>query len=90
MVSLGKVTTLKAGTYELREIMVPVFLKGECVYESPAVMDIRSYCIEEQNTLWEESRRLINPHEMYVDLSDKLFDMKKQLISEFSMKKRYK
>jgi len=85
-----KVTTLKGGTYEMREIMVPVFLKGECVYESPAVMDIRAYCIEEQNTLWEESRRLINPHEMYVDLSDKLFDMKKQLISEFSMKKRYK
>ena len=83
-----KETTLKGGTYELREIMVPVFLKGKCVYESPEVMDIRSYCMEEQNTLWEESRRLINPHEMYVDLSDRLYTIKKQLINDYSMKKR--
>ena len=68
--------------------MVPVFLKGKCVYESPEVMDIRSYCMEEQNTLWEESRRLINPHEMYVDLSDRLYTIKKQLINDYSMKKR--
>ena len=51
-------------------------------------MDIRSYCMEEQNTLWEESRRLINPHEMYVDLSDRLYTIKKQLINDYSMKKR--
>ncbi len=82
-----KETTLPGGSYELREIMVPVFLKGECVYESPSVMEIRSYAIEEQNTLWEESRRLINPHEMYVDLSDKLYDLKKRLISDYSLEK---
>ena len=52
-------------------------------------MEIRDYCQQELNTLWDESRRLINPHEMYVDLSDKLFDLKKKLISEFSMKKRH-
>ena len=81
-----KKTTLKGGTYEMREIMVPVFKDGVCVYESPAVMDIRQYAIEEQNTLWDESRRLINPHQVYVDLSDKLYAMKKQLIQDYSMK----
>ena len=49
-------------------------------------MDIRQYAIEEQNTLWDESRRLINPHQVYVDLSDKLYAMKKQLIQDYSMK----
>ena len=81
-----KKTTLKGGTYEMREIMVPVFKDGVCVYESPAVMDIRQYAIEELNTLWDESRRLINPHQVYVDLSDKLYAMKKQLIQDYSMK----
>ena len=81
-----KKTTLKGGTYEMREIMVPVFKDGVCVYESPALMDIRQYAIEEQNTLWDESRRLINPHQVYVDLSDKLYAMKKQLIQDYSMK----
>ena len=68
-----KKTHLKGGTYTLRELMVPVFKNGECVYTSPSVMDIRKYCMEEQNTLWDETRRLVNPHEVYVDLSDRLY-----------------
>ena len=60
--------------------MVPIFKNGTCVYTSPKVMDIREYCIQEQNTLWEESRRLVNPQEVYVDLSDKLYDIKKTLL----------
>ncbi len=79
-----KETLLKGGTYELREIMVPVFLGGECVYTSPSVMDIRDYAFQELDTLWEESRRLMNPHQVYVDLSDKLFEMKKKLLNEYS------
>ena len=75
-----KRTKLKGGTYTLRELMVPVFKNGTCVYTSPKVMDIREYCIQEQNTLWEESRRLVNPQEVYVDLSDKLYDIKKTLL----------
>ena len=75
-----KRTRLKGGTYTLRELMVPVFKNGTCVYTSPKVMDIREYCIREQNTLWEESRRLVNPQEVYVDLSDKLYDIKKTLL----------
>ena len=77
-----KKTHLKGGTYTLRELMVPVFKNGECVYTSPSVMDIRKYCMEEQNTLWDETRRLVNPHEVYVDLSDRLYRMKTDLLNQ--------
>ncbi|MCD7842302.1 MAG: nicotinate phosphoribosyltransferase [Lachnospiraceae bacterium] len=77
-----KKTKIKAGTYEIRELLVPVFLKGECVYTSPAVMDIRDYCEQEKNTLWPETRRLTNPHDVYVDLSDKLYEIKRGLLNQ--------
>ena len=79
-----KKTKYKAGTYEIRELLVPIFVDGECVYESPSVMEMREYCHQEQNTVWEESRRLVNPHKVYVDLSDKLYKMKAQLLEELS------
>ena len=59
-----------------------MFKIGECVYTSPSVMDIRKYCMEEQNTLWDETRRLVNPHEVYVDLSDRLYRMKTDLLNQ--------
>ena len=79
-----KRTKLHPGEFTLRELMIPVFRNGKCVYTSPAVMDIRKYCLEEQDTLWEESRRLVNPHEIYVDLSRPLYDMKLRLLDEIS------
>ena len=79
-----KKTKLKGGTYHMRELLVPIFLKGECVYTSPSVMEIRDYCIQEQNTLWDETRRLTNPHEVYVDLSDKLFRIKSGLLDQMN------
>ncbi len=75
-----KKTKLAGGSYTMREIMVPVFLNGECCYESPKVMDIRAYCQQELSTLWDETRRLINPHKVYVDLSKKLYDIKIELL----------
>lgn len=75
-----KKTKLKGGTYTMREMMVPVFIGGECVYESPKVMDIREYCRQELETLWPETRRLVNPHKVYVDLSKKLYDIKIELL----------
>lgn len=81
-----KKTRLPGGSYTMRELLVPVFQKGECCYESPRVMDIRSYCQEELNTLWDETRRLINPHQIYVDLSKKLYDIKIQLLDQMSEK----
>ena len=81
-----KKTKLKGGTYIIKSIMVPVFKNGECVYTSPAVMDIREYCRQELETLWEETKRLVNPHNVYVDLSKKLYDIKIQLLDQMSEK----
>ena len=81
-----KRTLIQGGTYKIRELLVPIFKKGVCCYESPSVMEIRNICEKEKNTLWEESRRFVNPQEVYVDLSQKLYDMKKRLIEEMSLK----
>ena len=75
-----KKTKLPGGSYYLRELLVPIFQNGQCVYESPSVMQIQSYCREQLNTLWEETRRLVNPQEVYVDLSDQLYQIKKSLL----------
>ena len=81
-----KKTKFKAGTYTLREMLVPVFQKGECVYTSPSVMEIRDYCTREKDTLWEETKRFANPHEVYVDLSEKLFRIKNDLLEQMGKK----
>ncbi len=80
-----KKTKIHAGTFTLREIMVQVFKNGECVYNDPATtMEIRDRCLKEQATMWDETRRLVNPHQMYVDLSDKLYAIKSKLLEEMS------
>lgn len=81
-----KKTKLKGGTYTMRPIMEHIFEKGQCIYTSPKVMDIRAYCQEELNTLWDETRRLVNPHKVYVDLSKKLYDVKLELLDQMSEK----
>ncbi len=80
-----KKTRLRGGTYTMREMLVPIFKDGSCVYESPCVMDIREYCLQEQATLWDEAKRLINPHKVYVDLSDSLYHIKAELLHQMSM-----
>ncbi|OUQ58527.1 nicotinate phosphoribosyltransferase [Tyzzerella sp. An114] len=79
-----KKMNLKPGEYYVRELLVPIFIKGECVYESPKTMDIKKYCDNELNTLWDEHRRLKNPHIVPVDLSEKLYNLKHELIDEMS------
>lgn len=81
-----KKTKILGGTYELRELLVPVIKEGKRVYTSPSVMELRTYCQKEQNTLWDESRRFANPQKVYVDLSQKLYDLKKNLLEEMSSK----
>ena len=81
-----KKTKVLGGTYEVRELLVPVIREGKRVYESPSVMELREYCQKEQNTLWDESRRFVNPQKVYVDLSQKLWDLKKDLLEEISEK----
>ena len=82
-----KKTLLEAGTYTMREILTPVFINGECVYESPSVTEIAAYCKQEKETLWDETKRLSNPHRVYVDLSQKLYDEKQRLLNEMSVAK---
>ena len=77
-VDTWKKTKVLGGTYELRELLVPVIREGKRIYTSPSVMELREYCLKEQNTLWDESRRLVNPQKVYVDLSQKLYDLKKE------------
>ncbi len=77
-----KKTLLKGGTYEMKEILIPVFQNGQCIYESPSVMEIQQYCKRQLDTLWEESRRLVNPQEVFVDLSDRLYEMKQNLLNQ--------
>ena len=76
-----KKTTIGGGTYRLRELLIPIFSKGECVYESPGVMDIQAFCKKEKETIWDETKRFVNPSEIYVDLSDKLYEMKTALLN---------
>lgn len=78
-----KKTNLEPNTYTIRELLIPVFQNGKCVYHSPKVMDIRAYCQQELDTLWEESKRLVNPHEVHVDLSRKLWNMKNDLLDSY-------
>lgn len=79
-----KYTNLKGGSYTMRKLLVPIFEKGHCVYNSPSVMDIQKYCEQEKNTLWNETKRFANPHKVYVDLSDQLFEMKRNILQELS------
>lgn len=79
-----KKSTLKGGSYEMRPLLVPIFLGGKLVYNCPSVEEIKAYCKKEQESLWEECRRLTNPHAVHVDLSDKLYEMKKGLLAQYS------
>ncbi|MGB8455450.1 MAG: nicotinate phosphoribosyltransferase [Anaerocolumna sp.] len=79
-----KKTYLRAGSYTLREILKPIFKDGKCIYTSPSVMEIREYCQKEQDTLWDETRRLVNPHDVYVDLSNELYQLKNQLLDNIN------
>lgn len=83
-----KQTLLEPGTYTVRELLVPVFINGECVYTSPSVMDIRSYCSSELATLWEETKRFVNPQEVYIDLSERLYRTKQELLDTIHKKNK--
>lgn len=66
-----------------RPLLAPIFKAGECVYTSPTLHDIREYCAEQIDTLWDEVKRFENPHKYYVDLSEKLWEIRKLLIEEY-------
>ncbi|MCI8440992.1 MAG: nicotinate phosphoribosyltransferase [Provencibacterium sp.] len=65
-------------------LLLPVFEKGQCVYESPSLQDIRSYCLDQVDHLWDEVKRFEHPHRYYVDLSHKLWQVKNDLLERMS------
>ena len=67
-----------------RELMVPIFQNGECVYDSPDVPQIAAYCRAQTATLWDEVLRFENPHHYYVDLSQPLWNLKTGLLRQFA------
>lgn len=79
-----KKTKLAGGSYTMRKLLVPVFKGGNCVYTSPSVMEIQAVCNKEKDTIWNETKRFVNPAKIYVDLSDKLYAMKRELLGSMS------
>lgn len=72
----------KFSNFYVKELLTPIFKNGELVYTSPSVKEISKYAEEETNKLWPEVLRLENPHKYYVDLSQKLWDLKHNLLEE--------
>ena len=68
--------------FTAKELQVPVFIKGKRVYQPPEIEDIKSYCADQMNTLWESVLRFENPHTYYVDLSQKLWNIKHKLLDD--------
>jgi len=68
-----------------KELQVQIFDKGKCVYKVPEINEIRDYCREQINTLWDEVLRFENPHKYYVDLSEELWNIKNKLLKEHTL-----
>ena len=72
--------------FEAKELQVPVFLNGQLVYQCPSLHEIRAYCLEQVDKLWDEVKRFDNPHTYYVDLSQRLWDVKYGLLKDNNIK----
>lgn len=70
--------------FTAKKLMVRVFDKGRCVYTSPSATEIRAYCAQQLDTLWDEVKRFENPHDYYVDLSKKLWEKKNLLLDQMN------
>ena len=69
--------------YYAKKIQVPIFIQGKCVYKTPKLDDIRKYSLEQVESLWDEVKRFNNPQGYYVDLSEKLWNLKNDMIKNF-------
>ena len=67
------------------ELLVPIFRSGELVYNVPTLTEVRAHCAEEIEGMWDEVRRFNNPHNYYVDLSQKLWDIKHEMLAHHRM-----
>ncbi len=74
--------TKRVYDFTAKELQVPIFVGGELVYQCPSLQEVRAYCLEQVDTLWDEVKRFDNPHSYYVDLSQKLWDIKYNLLKK--------
>ncbi len=72
----------KGGTYTMDKLLIPIFRDGVCVYENRTTNEVKEYAKEQLSHLYPEVRRFDNPHKYYVDLSEKLYELKEKLIAE--------
>ena len=69
-----------------RKLQVKVFQQGRLVYENPSVKEIADFCAEQVDVLWDEVKRFENPHTYYVDLSQKLWDLRHNMLTQLNIK----
>ena len=74
----------KLNNFYAKNLRVQLFKEGKCVYECPSIEEVKSYCSDQVETLWGETLRFENPQTYYVDLSQKLWDVKHELLEEHS------
>lgn len=76
--------------YTVRELQVPIFLNGDLVYNDISVLEKQQYCKQDFSTFYPEIKRIDNPHEYYVDLTEKLLNLKNDLIQQHKGKAKVK
>ncbi len=72
--------TIEKGTYTVKNLLEPIFVNGELVYDVPNLKDVRAYSEQEFTTIWDEIQRFEYPQTYYVDLSKKLLDLKLKML----------
>jgi nicotinate phosphoribosyltransferase len=72
--------------FSAQKLLVQIFDRGQCVYESPSTQQIKEFCKNQVDNLWDEVKRFENPHKYYVDLSKKLWDIKQGLLQSYSVR----
>lgn len=72
--------------FTAENLQIPIFEKGKCVYKSPSIEEIREYSETQLSFIWDEVKRFENPHKYYVDLSEKLWNMKQKLLRNVNMR----
>lgn len=67
--------------YTAKPLLAQIFKNGECVYDLPTMEELRAHCAKQVDTLWDEVKRFENPHNYYVDLSPKLWEIRDRLLA---------
>lgn len=81
--SRWKYKVIPANTYTVRDMLVPIFKDGKLVYDLPTLEEIRAYSEKELATIWDEIKRFVYPQEYYVDLSEKLLNLKLEMLKKY-------